>query len=926
MAYSSATFFVDDGSVSLAAGSDAVRATLAAVVFSNPAGTTVRGTKVAHGLTTGAVIDVTGCTQAYANSAWKITKITDDTFDLDGALWASFTGADVTGDCVPRGGSSWADAWATVSGGATAARTQAGDTIRLAKSHDPASIGDATWTTGPIPSAVDIVSSTNATPIVVTATAHGLDNGDFVQIADHETNTAANGVWKVANKTVDTFELTDPVSGANSVGNGVGGATGQLRDISCRVVVLDAAQTANVDLCEAAWTAAPGFIATVVINNGGSGYAENDILTIAGGDATLRVTGQAAGEITSVVLETNSTTGGYVNGTGVATTGGTGSSCTVDIFVGDGGSTALRYYEEGTQGSEPRQGNKSIQATLSADYVDGSGVVQLVAYRAISPGTLAAYQKLSLAVYVPDTATVDDQWRVCLCSDAVGKVVVDSFPLPAVLRTQAWVPLTIERTGGGNLGAATASIALYCGADGVASSRIQIDNIIAATNTGLSLSSLISKSSEAYNGAEPWFAVESINSTVVILDGTPTYGSVAMDGIGHGYAGASELVETYHRTPIALCPPSDSPVAATSRAGTVGSPITFSGGWDTSSGLQDGATLYDGLAGWGVCFQVAHDLTTLTRLGAYRYKRGFEITGAAGVSLQGRSTTGHNEVGILLTNNAIAADLADHQSSLDASGIQLALAHRCVLRAADAWSCGGAGVSFEASSRGNRVWDVAAQQSQSMIGISGGADNRVISGVATDCNIGILATNGELFVRDISYVSCLADVLPLSQAGVTSARVQSENHNLSGVNRIDEAGVVVTSAASSRPGGSGLMWQCALDDWAGFGYPSKRTTAVPFELELALVAVEANKLVTFSAWVKKSAATAVGGSVYVEGRQLEGVDNAVESAAPSNTSWNEVTVTFTPTQAGVFRAVLRVWFYDGVGSVTVDSVSVSQAV
>jgi hypothetical protein len=39
-----------------------------------------------------------------------------------------------------------------------------------------------------------IASSTNATPIVVTATAHGFVTGDRVVIRDHATNTAANGV------------------------------------------------------------------------------------------------------------------------------------------------------------------------------------------------------------------------------------------------------------------------------------------------------------------------------------------------------------------------------------------------------------------------------------------------------------------------------------------------------------------------------------------------------------------------------------------------------------------------------------------------------------------------------------------------------------------------------------------------------------
>jgi len=72
-----------------------------------------------------------------------------------------------------------------------------------------------------------ISSSTNATPIVVTTSAaHGFTNGDLVYIADHTTNTCANGIWAITAASGSVFSLTNPVSGANSVGNGVGGATG----------------------------------------------------------------------------------------------------------------------------------------------------------------------------------------------------------------------------------------------------------------------------------------------------------------------------------------------------------------------------------------------------------------------------------------------------------------------------------------------------------------------------------------------------------------------------------------------------------------------------------------------------------------------------------------------------------------------------
>jgi hypothetical protein len=72
-----------------------------------------------------------------------------------------------------------------------------------------------------------IASSTTGPPMVITtAVTHGYTNGDIVYIADHATNTSANGVWAITAASGTVFSLTDPVTGANATGNGTGAATG----------------------------------------------------------------------------------------------------------------------------------------------------------------------------------------------------------------------------------------------------------------------------------------------------------------------------------------------------------------------------------------------------------------------------------------------------------------------------------------------------------------------------------------------------------------------------------------------------------------------------------------------------------------------------------------------------------------------------
>lgn len=137
MAYTNAIYYLDPDN-----GVDA-RASLSPVTVSNPSGTVTRCTYAGHGLVTGAIVTLSSFT-AWLNGAWRITVVDADNFDLDDAEWQAT--ADASGTVTPHGGSSKADAWKTVQSGATAARIQPGDTIRIIASPDPVVIGDATWT------------------------------------------------------------------------------------------------------------------------------------------------------------------------------------------------------------------------------------------------------------------------------------------------------------------------------------------------------------------------------------------------------------------------------------------------------------------------------------------------------------------------------------------------------------------------------------------------------------------------------------------------------------------------------------------------------------------------------------------------------------------------------------------------------------
>lgn len=136
MAYTSAIYYCDPIN-----GSDTARTALTTCVASNPSGSVTRINKTAHGLVTGAIVDLTLFT-AWLNNVWKITVVDADNFDLDTAVWQAT--ADASGTVTPRGGSSKADAWKTHNRGGS--NIKALDTIRVIASPDPTLVGNATWT------------------------------------------------------------------------------------------------------------------------------------------------------------------------------------------------------------------------------------------------------------------------------------------------------------------------------------------------------------------------------------------------------------------------------------------------------------------------------------------------------------------------------------------------------------------------------------------------------------------------------------------------------------------------------------------------------------------------------------------------------------------------------------------------------------
>jgi hypothetical protein len=78
---------------------------------------------------------------------------------------------------------------------------------------------DGSLTDAAVKAVADCTDDT-ITPIVLTVTGHGWTDGDLVVVKGVGGNTAANGLYRIANQDTNTFELVTVEDSLDSVGNG----------------------------------------------------------------------------------------------------------------------------------------------------------------------------------------------------------------------------------------------------------------------------------------------------------------------------------------------------------------------------------------------------------------------------------------------------------------------------------------------------------------------------------------------------------------------------------------------------------------------------------------------------------------------------------------------------------------------------------
>jgi hypothetical protein len=127
-----------------------------------------------------------------------------------------------------------------------------------------------------------------------------------------------------------------------------------------------------------------------------------------------------------------------------------------------------------------------------------------------------------------------------------------------------------------------------------------------------------------------------------------------------------------------------------------------------------------------------------------------------------------------------------------------------------------------------------------------------------------------------------------------TGQIYVNNWNADGLPRCESFAAQTTTNNSVTHGTATFSWQTQLTSLQrGINFPS--------DTLLATVYCTANVAVTVSAWFKKTHATNIVNSLVLPGDQLSGIAEDVVTTGTSTTNWEQLSITFTPTQSGVVK-------------------------
>lgn len=612
-----------------------------------------------------------------------------------------------------------------------------------------------------------------------------------------------------------------------------------------------------------------------------------------------------------------------------------------------------------TANSYRKEGSFSSQHQIGSLFTTGK-----VSYRTLTSIDLSGYQQVSFWVQ-SSVFVASGSLTLNLCSDTLGDVAINTIPIPTCSNFFHVVTVNL----GANLGSVIQSVALYALTD-FGAATITIDNIIAckakSSPDSLTLSSLISKNSLSQGGAEGFYGIKSINGVNIQLDTNCASQSLN----GQGYSGATQTVATHKRDPLVLAGVSGVSDFRITDSGTASSLIEYQGGFNTSTNIQDGETYMDGINGnvqgieiLGVSFNL------INYLNPCRYYQGLRLSAAKNIVIQNISSCNNFEgININVSNFNKFINIGNINNNQNAALYINNSFWNKIDYIGGANNISSTSITITNQSGNNVLKNINTINNNSSQGIylNDSQDNTFnsINAINNNTSYGIYTNNcpknyfGNLLqVNNNGYAVVSAasktNIKNITTAGSTNAtslyvtnadifigkgsvseatvvltavsggnnRICIDNFNNTGNASVYTDGGRVITQTSTMINGSGKEWKLSTIELTNFN----RTASSPLSLSIGKFYVNANALVTVKVFMKKGNASSIGGQLICRGGQLDGVTNDVIANKANDLNEEELTIAFTPTEAGVIEIEVQAYYISGHSFIIVDKLTITQA-
>ena len=222
------------------------------------------------------------------------------------------------------------------------------------------------------------------------------------------------------------------------------------------------------------------------------------------------------------------------------------------------------------------------------------------------------------------------------------------------------------------------------------------------------------------------------------------------------------------------------------------------------------------------------------------------------------------------------------------------------------------------SSGSNNTITSATCNSNNQYGIYyASSSNNVIYSLSTASNAtaGVYSNNG----LNIIHNATIAEATKVDTSTTYYANVRVHINNMGGYSYV-YSNYATANSQNASAGGTGKEWKLAITDAA-------RGTIYPFYIPIARVAVASSGKVTVKVYFKKSG-TGIAGALRCRYGQIAWSDGTsdITVTCPNDTSRNQVTLEFTPTEAGVVEIEAGAWHVSSTSqTVIIDDIEISQA-